>query len=558
MSLFKQSMFFLLLFSALFLVSCGSKTKFIDVTFDSNGATDVYMSLEVDQPFTLPQTPIKEGFTFAGWFLDDETFKIPFTNKYDLTLVKSANLTVFAKWDLKTYTMTFDTLGGSLISPLTFSVFSSSINKPIDPVKEGFMFIDWYQDISLKTPYVFSSLPNEDLTLYAKWLPSFYTLTFNTYGGSLIDSMTQLILKSSLNRPNDPTKEGFTFDGWYLDSDLTIIYAFDRPLHEDTTLHAKWKTKTDDNAHLATDILPVFHSFYGNTDGNLNNMGLAVYDSKRLLHYLSYQTSVYAFDPKTDETTLLFTLPSDARATFLNMDSDILYYINSVDGHLISYHLIDKTFTTISETDNIYASRSQSWVTFIYSTFIYNQDRIAYQRYLTTKQTLTTIEGHGFEPVGISGTRVYYKPVDSLALNVMNYNGAGKSTVVNLESLGVTKQFESLLYHVDNDYVSYFALILEKGTKTGLYLYNSTDGLVHMMDGPFTSLNYDGINIYAIASQNLYKIDVATKSVDIIYSVGSSDTYLNIINNWIYIGSFDGLGLYKINPMTHMIEPLIK
>lgn len=67
----------------------------------------------------------------------------------------------------------------------------------------------------------------------------YYTVSFITDGGSNLDNVS-ILEGNCLNRPNEPTKEGYTFGGWYKDSNLTIEYDFNTPITGDISLYAKW------------------------------------------------------------------------------------------------------------------------------------------------------------------------------------------------------------------------------------------------------------------------------------------------------------------------------
>lgn len=162
--------------------------------------------------------------------------------------------------------------------------------------------------------------------------------------------------------------------------------------------------------------------------------------------------------------------------------------------------------------------------------------------------------------MNIDGTRIYYKPINAISLSVASYNGAGESSIVYLDAYGVTKQYESLLCKVDQDYTSYFALILEVGDSTGLYFYNQKDELVKVMggaEGTIHSLNYDGTYVYVISGSGLYQIALETKIPLLIYSLASSNTYLNIINKGLYVGSFNNSEMVRINPVNKEIENIL-
>jgi uncharacterized repeat protein (TIGR02543 family) len=534
------------------LSSC-QKSNEVTILFNVSGGEFVPdMKIAIGDSYTLP-TPTKPGYSFLGWYIDDETFTTLFTEKYDLSQIKDGKVFVVARWVYITYTITFETNGGTPIEPLTFGDLTYALDVPDNPTKEHYIFAGWYKDESLIVSFNFATERMNGGTLYAKWTPIVYTMTFDTNGGSTVNPISRTVEQSSIIRPNDPTKEGFTFSGWYLDSELTELYTFDLPINNNVTLYAKWEEEMSDQSHVLTDELPIYSGYYGNTNGNINNMGYVVYDSVRDLHYFSRGSYIYAYDPETDETSNLLTMTSGGRATYLNLNDDVLYFIDSSNGYLISYDLTAKTFKTLSETENIYLSTTQSWVSFLYNTVMYEQDYVAFQRYLISSDSLSSIQGYGYEQMNISGTRVYYKPIDALSLYVMSYNGIGKSTVVNLATYDVTDIFESLLYHVDYDYNPFYALILEKGSETALYLYNPTDGLVKIMDttsGNTHSLNYNGEYLYVINDGGLYEIDLETKTYELLHTV-ASDAKIQIINYWIYFGTTE---LYRINPETHEIE----
>jgi len=69
-----------------------------------------------------------------------------------------------------------------------------------------------------------------------------YTVTFNSNGGSAVTSQS-VTYNNKVTKPADPTKEGFTFAGWYTDSALTNAYDFSKNVTGGFTLYAKWTEK---------------------------------------------------------------------------------------------------------------------------------------------------------------------------------------------------------------------------------------------------------------------------------------------------------------------------
>ncbi len=75
--------------------------------------------------------------------------------------------------------------------------------------------------------------------------PEKFTVSFETNGGSSIPS-EKTVSGKTVKKPSDPEKDGFSFDGWYTDRELTEKFDFETEITENITLYAKW-VKADDN-----------------------------------------------------------------------------------------------------------------------------------------------------------------------------------------------------------------------------------------------------------------------------------------------------------------------
>ena len=134
------------------------------------------------------------------------------TNPAVLNILESTGNIEFAVLNL-------DSRGGSAVGPVLV-ILNSEAMKAIDslptPVREESTFDGWYSDTGLSNRFNASELEEGNTTLYAKWIINTYTITF------LVDeeeySKTTQEFGSIIPFPENPTKEGFTFDGWYMDS----------------------------------------------------------------------------------------------------------------------------------------------------------------------------------------------------------------------------------------------------------------------------------------------------------------------------------------------------
>ena len=169
---------------------------------------------------TRPDTPAATpGYTFGGWNKADGT-------AWDYASDKvTDNITLYAKWAANTYTITFDTAGGSEIAPITQD-YGTVITAPEAPTREGYTFIGWDKEIP-------TTMPAENMTVTAQWEINQYTITFDTNGGSEIAPITQ-DYGTAITAPANPTREGYTFIGWDMEIPTTMPA-------ENITLKAKWK-----------------------------------------------------------------------------------------------------------------------------------------------------------------------------------------------------------------------------------------------------------------------------------------------------------------------------
>ena len=142
---------------------------------------------------STPEDPVKEGYTFTGW---EPEF-------VEGTTVPVGGITYTAQWQVNQYTLTFDSNGGSGIAPLTQD-YGSEIQTPEPPVKEGHTFTGWEPEIP-------ATMPAKDMTFKAGWQINQYEVIFIVDGNEI--KMTQ-DYGSVIVPPEDPTKEGTTFEGW--------------------------------------------------------------------------------------------------------------------------------------------------------------------------------------------------------------------------------------------------------------------------------------------------------------------------------------------------------
>ena len=171
---------------------------------------------------TLPTDVTRTGYTFKGWYYNENLTGSPVTAIGD---TETGNKEYWAKWEINQYTVTVKPENGEADITITQD-YGTPITAPADPTREGYTFIGWDREIP-------TTMPAEDMTVTAQWEINRYTITFDTAGGSDIAPITQ-DYGTNITAPADPTREGYTFIGW----DKAIPTTMPA---ENITVTAQWK-----------------------------------------------------------------------------------------------------------------------------------------------------------------------------------------------------------------------------------------------------------------------------------------------------------------------------
>ena len=175
----------------------------------------------------------REGFTFVEWnTASDDT-----GDSYDpgdTFIMPAADVILYAQWEVIGYTVTFDlaeygtrTGGGELVQTVNHG---DDAEAPIFDVEEGWHFTDWDTGFTNVT---------SDLTVTAQYSRDTYTVTFDSQEGSAVDPQTVAHGQTALE-PDAPTRDGYTFEGWYTEDTFGTAWDFDDPITGDLTLYARW------------------------------------------------------------------------------------------------------------------------------------------------------------------------------------------------------------------------------------------------------------------------------------------------------------------------------
>lgn len=184
--------------------------------------------------------PEREGFVFDGWYRDDVLVTSVPKGTGDVTLL--------AHWNEITYTLSFVTNNGTTIEPIVYTYTNANtVSLPANLTKAHYTFDGWYDENGTKLESVpLFSKDNQtkiEVAIYAKWTPVEYTITFDTNGGTPLESKEYTIETATFKLPTRATKTGYTFVGWYKDEALTELFGTEVPQGTtgDFTLYAKWE-----------------------------------------------------------------------------------------------------------------------------------------------------------------------------------------------------------------------------------------------------------------------------------------------------------------------------
>ena len=163
-------------------------------SFDTNGGTAVdTLTQTYDNAFVPPADPSRTGYTFLGWqpALPDS--------------VPAADMTFTAQWQVNTYTLAFDANGGTPVDTIVQN-YDTALAPPADPSRTGYTFLGW-------KPALPDSIPPYDANYTAQWQVNTYFLAFDTNGGTPVDTIAQNY-DTALVPPANPSRTGYTFLGW--------------------------------------------------------------------------------------------------------------------------------------------------------------------------------------------------------------------------------------------------------------------------------------------------------------------------------------------------------
>ena len=211
------------------------------VTYNANGGIVSPVSFEktygIDIDVASLSVAVKEGFTFNKWYKDNQ-FTEEYTGNDDI-YVANTPVFIYAKYDeMMEYTISFNSGGGNgtmndqtVYEGTTFNLERNTFTK------RGYTFAGWSGSNGQ------SYVDNEEitnlttnLTLTAKWKAKKYIVTYNANGGTLTPASFEKTFGVNINVASlsTPEKEGYAFDKWYKNSNLTEVYTGNDDIYKES------------------------------------------------------------------------------------------------------------------------------------------------------------------------------------------------------------------------------------------------------------------------------------------------------------------------------------
>ena len=183
-----------------------------NITMDLSGGSgqEKVVYTMTDEDFELP-TPTRNGYEFVGWTGEDIT-----TPQTSVKIPKGStgNKAYTANWKVIEYTITLDTNGGPVVSPIKYTVEDLFTLPYI--LRPGYEFAGWTLDGSgmlPSTPLIIYPGTTGDLHYKAEWRLAEYTITMDLDGGSGQEKVVYTITDEDFELPT-PTRNGYEFVGW--------------------------------------------------------------------------------------------------------------------------------------------------------------------------------------------------------------------------------------------------------------------------------------------------------------------------------------------------------
>lgn len=217
------------------------------VTFNPNGGTvdPVSRSISFGEQYGVLPTPTRTGYSFEGWYTGNNSGEEVTSTT---TFFQTTPVTLYAKWIINVYTITYNTNGGSPKPSDQQKTYGIPVSlSSTKPKKDGYLFIGWAISEIGEPVYQPGGTYSEEhaISLFAAWQPEQYLISFDANGGTAPPEALIKNYDEAVTIPEDqPIWAGHTFLGWADSADAVVpqYYVGDSiTLNQDVLLYAVWE-----------------------------------------------------------------------------------------------------------------------------------------------------------------------------------------------------------------------------------------------------------------------------------------------------------------------------
>jgi len=209
-----------------------------------NGTTECTGIWNYGDGNTLPSSPTRTGYTFAGWAISPSGAATISSGK----ITPTNDCSVTATWTANKYTVSYNVNEGNALTTTSKQVtFGSTYGTLPSPTRTGYDFAGWYTAASGGTQVTAGSTVNraENHTIFAHWTKKKYTVTFDANSGSVSPSSKEYEYGSTYGTTlPTPTRTGYDFAGWYTAASGGTQIASTNTITSAKTIYAHWTAKS--------------------------------------------------------------------------------------------------------------------------------------------------------------------------------------------------------------------------------------------------------------------------------------------------------------------------